>query len=558
MDREKLDSMDRNAQKSQNKRSEVSLEKAESISPKLTPQKKQALQEIKTRVAARESLYNFLRLKWERYNLAPFLENWHFIYLSEILSHTDYHYAKDKGAENITRLMLNMPPSYGKTELLARTYIAWSLGRNKQKKFIYISYSDDLCRKISNQVRDLMKSRFYQQIFGETLFLQDNASEFVLKEGGGLFVTTLKAAITGFHAHQILIDDPIKVSEMSSKAARDLVNQNFKESVLSRLQDNRSNITILMQRLGDDDLCGFLLNPKNFDEATIAQWRVETLKATQESAQTYTICDYSYARKPKEPLFEKRHNAKELEALRLQMGADEFSTQYLQEPMVSESGYFDPALFKIIHNYELGESLEYIFVDNATSTNTKADNRAIVVVSVESIESANRYCVRDCIYGIWEESQTASHIIDIGLKYPKARIFIESDGGGIALERILHQEIIKANTKLKARAQPLMTNSIEVYTPSRKLAKVDKIKAIKPFYNTGYLCFSASAQGLGQMKRELFSFNPEKPYRKDDCIDALASAINHASVKAPSEKAQKPLESRGRRFSAGRRVAWNI
>ncbi len=548
MDREKLDSMDRRAEN--NARNDNKA--------KPTLQKKQALQEIKTRVSARESLYNFLRLKWERYNLAPFLENWHFIYLSEILSHTDHHYAKEKGAENITRLMLNMPPSYGKTELLARTYIAWSLGRNKQKKFIYISYSDDLCRKISNQVRDLMKSRFYQQIFGETLFLQDNASEFILKEGGGLFVTTLKSAITGFHAHQILIDDPIKVSEMSSKAARDLVNQNFKESVLSRLQDNHSNITILMQRLGDDDLCGFLLNPKHFDPHTINAWRIETLKALESTPKTYTIANYTYHRQAGEPLFAKRHNAKELDELKAQMGNDEFSTQYLQEPLVSESGYFDPALFKLVHSYELGESLEYIFVDNATSTNTKADNRAIVVVSVESIESANRYCVRDCIYGIWEESQTASHIIDIGLKYPKARIFIESDGGGIALERILHQEIIKANTKLKAHAQPLMTNSIEVYTPSRKLAKVDKIKAIKPFYNTGYLCFSASAQGLGQMKRELFSFNPEKPFRKDDCIDALASAINHASVKAPSQRAQKPLESRGRRFSAGRRVAWNI
>ena len=40
----------------------------------------------------------------------------------------------------------------------------------------------------------------------------------ILEEGGGLFVTTIRGAITGFHAHQILIDDPIKVSDMSYKA----------------------------------------------------------------------------------------------------------------------------------------------------------------------------------------------------------------------------------------------------------------------------------------------------------------------------------------------------
>lgn len=517
-------------------------------------EKRQALLEIKARNTARNNLYEFLKLKWERYNNAPFLDNWHFTYLSQILSHTDYHYAKEQGQENITRLMLNMPPSYGKTELLARTYIAWSLGRNKQKKFIYISYSDDLCRKISNQVRDLIKSRFYQQIFGETHFLQDNASEFILKEGGGLFVTTLKAAITGFHAHQILIDDPIKVSEMSSKAARDLVNQNFKESVLSRLQDNHSNITILMQRLGDGDLCGFLLNPKHFDPHTINAWRIETLKALESTPKTYTIAAYTYHRQAGEPLFTKRHNAKELDELKAQMGNDEFSTQYLQEPMVSESGYFEKEKFKIVHSYEVGEVYSYIFVDNAISTKTSADNRAISVVQVESVKNANRYIISDCLYGLWEEEQTAKNIIELGLQYPKARIYIESDGGGITLARILDQEIIKANTDLKLKGKPQFTNPIEVYTPSRKVSKVDKIKAIKPFYNTGHLCFLANARGLGQIQRELFSFNPEKPFRKDDCIDTIASAIMHESVVAPTSRAVQVVA----RTRYSRETAWNI
>lgn len=49
-----------------------------------------------------------------------------------------------------------------------------------------------------------------QSIFKQKFhFLQDNSSEFILSEGGGLFVTTLKSAITGFHTHQILIDDCI-------------------------------------------------------------------------------------------------------------------------------------------------------------------------------------------------------------------------------------------------------------------------------------------------------------------------------------------------------------
>ncbi|GAA8337457.1 hypothetical protein HpNP141_15290 [Helicobacter pylori] len=78
-----------------------------------------------------------------------------------------------------------------------------------------------------------------------------------MREGGGLFVTTLKSALTGFHANQILIDDPIKVSDMKSRKEVNNVNFNFKESVISRLQNTDSNITILMQRLGTNDLVGF-------------------------------------------------------------------------------------------------------------------------------------------------------------------------------------------------------------------------------------------------------------------------------------------------------------
>lgn len=463
----------------------------------------------------------------------------------------------------ITRLMLNMPPSYGKTEIIARCFIAWALGNYPQRKFIYISYSDELCRKISNQVRDLIKSPFFASVFGKNpLFLQDNANEFVLKEGGGLFVTTLKSAITGFHAHQILIDDPIKVSAMNSKAERNLVNQNFKESVLSRLQDNKSNITILMQRLGDEDLCGFLLDKKNFESHIIDEWKQISLKAINKERETYTIGDYNHIREPNTPLFPQRHNNKDLELLKLQMGEDEFSTQYLQEPMVSEAGFFELAYFKEIPSYECQNQNLYIFVDSALSLNANADNRAIVLIGVENYENTLRYVVRDCVFGIWEESQTIQEIISLMLDNPKAKVYIESDGGGLTLERLLLSELVRVNNQRKINRQSQITNSIKCYTPSRKVSKIEKIKALKPFYNTGFLVFLHNARGLAQIKKELLGFNPAKPFRKDDCIDCIASCVAHSEVIAPSfgakaKESQSPIE-RLRQKARSQRVAWNF
>lgn len=521
------------------------------------PENIHAQNEIALRELAKKDLKTFLLLKWERFNQQPFMDNWHFDYICETLSLTLKDYAQSKAKPVITRLMLNMPPSYGKTEIIARTFIAWALGRDRTRKIIYISYSDELCRKISNQVRDLLKSPFWAQIFGEKpYFLQDNSSEFVLKEGGGLFVTTLKSAITGFHAHSILIDDPIKVSDMSSKVERERVNHNFKESVLSRLQDNFSNITILMQRLGYEDLCGYLLDEKNFDERIIKQWTQISLEALNKEAQTYNAGDFNYTRKESEPLFPQRHSKADLDFLKKQMGDDEFSSQYQQIPQASEAGFFVLENFKTIASYEQRAQNEYIFIDNATSLNVKADNRAIDVIGCEKTEqNLTRYVLKDCFFGIWDEEKTCENIIEAMLKYPKSKVFIEREGGGEVLERLLQKAIVAVNDKLKREGKAIISNTITIYTANRRISKVEKIKALKPYFNSGHLVFLQGAQGLAQIKKELLAFNPEKPFRKDDCIDALASCVASDSVFAPPLPNYNPQKAQS---TAWVRATWRI
>lgn len=228
------------------------------------------------------------------------------------------------------------------------------------------------------------------------------------------------------------------------------------------------------------------------------------------------------------------------------MGEDEFSTQYLQIPQAKEAGFFEEVYFKEIPPYELGLNEEYIFVDNAQSLNLKADNRAIVVIGVENYKESVRYVVKNCFYGIWDEEVTLEHLIQSFITYPKAKCFIESDGGGLTLHRLLLKEIVRVNEKLKNTGKEPISNTIKVYTPSRKISKVEKIKALKPYYNTGYLVFLSKAYGLSQIKKELLGFNPEKPFRKDDCIDAIASCLGHSEVKAPPKEQSSPsIKERG-------------
>lgn len=105
--------------------------------------------------------------------------------------------------------------------------------------------------------------------------------------------------------------------------------------------------------------------------------------------------------------------------------------------------------------------------------------------------------------------------------------------GGLVLERLLNKQIVQVNDLLKRQNKALISNTIQCYTTSRKISKVEKIKALKPYFNSGHLVFLQNASGLNQIKKELLAFNPEKPFRKDDCIDALASCVNSDEVFAP-------------------------
>lgn len=482
--------------------------------------------ELAKREACRRYLKIFLLEKWKNYECKKFNDNWHYDYISKNLEHSL--------TPNLNRLIINLPPSYGKTELIARTFIPWVLGNNPTHKFMYVTYSDELYTKISNQIRDLMKSKWYKNIFGEMSFIQDNTKEWVLKSGGGLFSTTLKSPITGFHAHTILVDDPIKASDISSRAERRRVIENFRESILSRLledEESKATIIIMMQRLSDVDLCGFLLNPKNFKGIDQSQWKVVSLEAINSKKQIYECKDFYFEREANTPLFPARHSLESLKQIELEMGTDAFSTQYQQDPQVSEAGYFEPHFFRTISSFEVPTQNIYIFIDTAESLQSTADNRAIVVFGISVEEGRETIVVYDCFFGIWDEDVMTDNIIESMIYYPSAGVFIEQAGGGIIITRLLYKKISEVNARLRNDGKPIITNSITPYNASRKLSKVDKIKALRPYYNSGQLKFISSARGIEQIKSELLSFNPEKPHKKDDCIDALASGIISEEVR---------------------------
>jgi hypothetical protein len=114
---------------------------------------------------------------------------------------------------------------------------------------------------------------------------------------------------------------------MTSEAKRSAVNQWFTNTLLSRLDDKRTGvIVVVMQRVHIDDLTGFLL-------AQSDEWDVLSLPAVADSDETIPLsAERTYRRRSGEALSPEREPLEVLDALKLQIGSDAFSAQCQQAP----------------------------------------------------------------------------------------------------------------------------------------------------------------------------------------------------------------------------------
>src|SRR5258707_3637733 len=74
----------------------------------------------------------------------------------------------------IDRLMLNVPPRHGKSELASRRFPAWFLGNHPDKHFISASASFSLAEEFGRDVRNLVKSDDYAAGFDGVRLADDS------------------------------------------------------------------------------------------------------------------------------------------------------------------------------------------------------------------------------------------------------------------------------------------------------------------------------------------------------------------------------------------------
>lgn len=335
----------------------------------------------------------------------------------------------------LTRVIFNVAPRYGKTELITKNFIAFGFARNPKAKFIHLSYSDDLARDNSRDIQSIMRTDEYQRLFPGTMPTSFGTKKWQTEAGGGMYAVSSGGQVTGFGAGlvdeeedkelseavdevmqpctaaesvfggAIVIDDPIKPDDASNEKVRDKVNHKFETTIRNRVNSRRTPIIIVMQRLDEEDLCGYLMKLEP-DE-----WTVVSLP-----------CIYEDENGKEQALWPFKQTLEELHKLR-DNEPWVFDTQYMQNPRPL-IGLMYPRDWK---TYEVIPVTRKHIKKNYTDT---ADTGADYLCSIDYVETEIGNYVTDVLFTDkpmeYTEQATAKMLTDDNVDYA----VIESNNGG--------------------------------------------------------------------------------------------------------------------------------
>lgn len=239
------------------------------------------------------------------------------------------------------RLIINVPPRYSKTELAVVNFIAWALGKVPDAEFIHASYSGALAINNSAAVRSVVQHEAYAEIFPDMELGSDAKAHWTTTAGGVMYATGTGGTITGFGAGKhregfggaIVIDDPHKADEANSDVIRQGVIDWFQNTLESRKNSPDTPIIVIMQRLHEKDLAGWLLGDRGKDGKGPA--------VAGGNGEVWENLCLSAWNEDNTPLWPEKHSADDLR--RMEKAAPYvFAGQYRQLPAPPEGGVIKP------------------------------------------------------------------------------------------------------------------------------------------------------------------------------------------------------------------------
>lgn len=436
----------------------------------------------------RTDLVCFIRKVFETLNPGTlFTENWH---------HQAIAYQLEpilRGEK--TQLVINVPPRTLKSTIISVAYVAYLLGHAPHMRIIVASYNDTLAKILSRDFRKVVASKWYRRLFPATVknVIKNTENEFVTQKNGGRFATSVDGPMTGIGANLVIIDDPMKASDANSETARQNTISWLRETAFSRFDDPKTgSIILVMQRLHQDDLSGFMLGLEE-----VKHLKMPAIAPDNEAPFALSATK-TYQRQSGEFLEQRRIGAAEMERDKNRLGAIIFQTQYQQEPLPPEGNIYKIGYFDTRYN-KVPEDFDEIIIswDTAAKIGERNDYSAGCVFGIKG----NKLYLLEMIRGRYEYPELLRIVCGAMEQYGAKTVLIEDSSTGTALIQELER---------KSRY-----NVIPIKPKTDKLTRAQV--TIAPF-QAKRIILPEDAEWLPELIAELLSFPTGRYDDQVDCI----------------------------------------
>lgn len=416
-----------------------------------------------------------------------FRMNWHIDALTNKLAQV--------ATGKIKRLIITIPPRNLKSVCASVALPAWVLGRNPAERIVVVSYSDALARVHSNDFRLLVRHPLYQAAFPRMRLARDTDREIMTTQRGRRLAASLDGTLTGLGGNLIIIDDPIKLGDAYSEAVRLHVLEWYRTTLLTRLDDKRSDrIVVVMQRVHQDDLVGHLIEQGGFELLNLPAI------ATQDAS--YELSGGGiYHRRAGEILHPEHEPAEILGHLKRDMGPIAFAAQYQQQPIPPGGTIIKRKWLQTYHVLPRLESRDRIIIswDIALTEKVTGDYSACVVL----LQRGETFFVLDVVRGRFRFEELKRQVLSLKARYGSGSLLIEDSPISRGLIQSLREQHV----------------AVVPYRPETD--KRARLIAQSDLFAAGAVHLPAKAPWLEEFVAELLAF----PGRHDDQVDAIAQGL---------------------------------
>lgn len=407
------------------------------------------------------------------------------------------------------RLIVNMPPRHGKSEVISKGFPSWYLGRHPDHEIILSCYGAELAEDFSRINREKFRE-FGENIFGVKINRTSSAVGRWGIEGhkGGLVAAGVNGPLTGRGAHIAIIDDPIKSAmEANSETYRSHLLEWYQTVLRTRLAPGGA-IILVQTRWTKEDLAGKLIQRGN---AGGEKWTVLNMPAISESGTPDDI-----NRPPNTALWPERYPLNHLLQIQSTLTPYQWSALYQQQPTDYEGALWT---YANIDNYRYPEDKPLpnfvsivVGVDPSGGADATAeggehhDEAGIIVVAKDE---KGHYYILDDRSGSRSPYDTARETVATYKKYNADSIIIEVNFGGDMM-----RDLIRTVDK---------TPAIQAVTASR--SKRIRAEPITSLYNQGLVHHVGT---FSTLEKQLCSWTPLAKHSPDR-MDALVWGITYLS-----------------------------